>query len=165
MQTISIKQQLYDLSPATLKQGSIFGAISNSAIEFLLSEGKLCEFAAQEVIFHEGDAGDSFYILLYGDVAFYKGHAERPTLIRTIVPGEALGYVTMIALSPRAGTARTEKNSLLLRIDSHVFAAFHDTHSFDFGIMILNLSRDMARQIQRLSGTIADLTDVTRTVF
>ncbi|MFD1383778.1 cyclic nucleotide-binding domain-containing protein [Rhodanobacter aciditrophus] len=155
MNTIQISQCVEDITPERLKTGSIFGALSPSGIQYLVNEGELLHFSKGESVFENEDKGDFFYIVITGEVAFYKKHSTNATLIRRVSFGEALGYVTMISLTQRLGNARAEKDAILLKVDYNLFAAFHDKHAFDFGILILNLSRDMARNIQKLSNTIA----------
>lgn len=154
MNTVNISNCPYDLATDTLKTGSIFGALCPSAIEFLLQEGELLHYVANEKVFSDNDKGDSFYIVIEGEVSYFKEYAAHSNLIRHVCFGEALGYVTMISLAPRLGYAVAKTDTLLLQIDYTVFGNFHERFAFDFGILILNLSRDMARNIKKLSTTL-----------
>ena len=154
MNTINISHCPYNLETDMLKTGSIFGALSSSAIEFLLKEGELIHFDADEKIFSDNDKGDSFYVVIEGEASYFKEYAAHSNLIRRVKFGEALGYVTMISLGPRQGYAVACTDALLLKIDCHVFGRLHEHYAFDFGILILNLSRDMARNIRKLSDTL-----------
>ncbi|WP_067219987.1 Crp/Fnr family transcriptional regulator [Marinomonas gallaica] len=156
MNTVNAKNCPYDLSPETLKTGSIFGALSPSSIEYLVHRGDLIELKAGEQLFKDDDKGDNFYIIIEGTLCYYRDSDDASSLIRRVSFGQALGYVTMISLSSRNGHAVAETDSVLLKIDYNVFGEFHDRFAFDFGILILNLSRDMARNVQVLSRTLAD---------
>lgn len=156
MNTVSTKNCPYDLSADTLKTGSIFGALSASAIDFLVNRGKLIHLEKGEALFNDGDKGDSFYIIVTGMLFYYQDNEKASSLIRTVSFGQALGYVTMISLSPRNGYAKADCDTVILEVDYNVFGEFHDKFAFDFGILILNLSRDMARNIQVLSHTLAN---------
>ncbi|WP_067099397.1 Crp/Fnr family transcriptional regulator [Marinomonas atlantica] len=155
MNTVNIKNCPYDLSPETLKTGSIFGALSPSAIDFLVNRGAMLHIESREQLFADGDKGDSFYIIIEGTLNYYLDSNNASSLIRKVSFGQALGYVTMISLCPRNGYAVADTDTTLLEIDYNVFGEFHDRFAFDFGILILNLSRDMARNIQVLSHTLA----------
>lgn len=158
MNTVNQANCPYDLSTDLLKTGSIFGALSPSSIQFLIESGSLMLVGKDERIFSDHDKGDSFFIVLDGEVGYYRenqcAETSNTTLIRRVSFGEAVGYVTMISLAPRSGYAIAESDALLLEINYQVFGDFHDKYPFDFGILILNLSRDMARNIQKLSKTL-----------
>ena len=142
MKTVLAKNIKYDISPSHLKEGSIFGALSDSSITFLLENGVLHQASKGDEIFSYGNKGASFHTVLYGTLDFYKQHGEKKTRTRTIQFGEAIGFVSMIALHERVG--------------SLLFSDFHDKHSFDFGILLMNLSRDMARTIRVLSNSLVE---------
>lgn len=156
MNTVSTKNCPYDLCADTLKTGSIFGALSASAIDYLVGRGKLVHLEKDEVLFNDGDKGDSFYIIITGTLCYYQDNETNTSLIRKVSFGQALGYVTMISLSPRNGYAKADDDTVILEVDYNVFGEFHDHFAFDFGILIMNLSRDMARNIQILSRTLAN---------
>jgi CRP-like cAMP-binding protein len=156
MNTVNTKNCPYDLTADTLKTGSIFGALSASAIDYLVNRGKMIHLEQGEQLFSDGDKGDSFFIIIEGTLSYYREKNNASSLIRQVTFGQALGYVTMVSLSARNGYAIADTDAVLLEIDYSAFGEFHDRFAFDFGILILNLSRDMARNIQILSQTIAD---------
>jgi CRP-like cAMP-binding protein len=156
MKTVLAKNIKYDISPSHLKEGSIFGALSDSSITFLLENGVLHQASKGDEIFSYGNKGASFHTVLYGTLDFYKQHGEKKTRTRTIQFGEAIGFVSMIALHERVGSLYALEDCLLLEISSQLFSDFHDKHSFDFGILLMNLSRDMARTIRVLSNSLVE---------
>ncbi|NVK72532.1 cyclic nucleotide-binding domain-containing protein [Marinomonas sp. CT5] len=160
MNTVLAKESTYDISPAHLKEGSIFGALSEASILYLLEHGELHEVAKGEEIFSYGCKGESFHAVLHGVLDFYKQHGKKKRKTRTIRFGEAIGFVSMIALHKRVGSVCAVEDSLLLEISSHLFSDFHDQYPFDFGILLMNLSRDMARTIRVLSNALVENDDV-----
>ena len=156
MNTVTTKNCPYDLCADTLKKGSIFGALSASAIDYLVERGKLTHLDDGELLFEDGDKGDSFYIIITGALCYYQDNDMDTSFIRRVTFGQALGYVSMISLSPRNGYAKALGDTVILEVDYNAFGEFHDHFAFDFGILILNLSRDMARNIQVLSRTLAN---------
>lgn len=156
MKTVLAKESQYDISPAHLKEGSIFGALSEPSIQFLLNEGVLHKVTKGDEIFSYGSKGGSFHTVLYGKLDFYKQHGDKKLRTRTICFGEAIGFVSMIALHERVGSLCAIEDSLLLEISSQLFSDFHDQYPFDFGILLMNLSRDMARTIRVLSNALVE---------
>ncbi|MBJ7538170.1 cyclic nucleotide-binding domain-containing protein [Marinomonas transparens] len=156
MNTVLVSEAEYDISPQELRKGSVFGALSDKAIHYLLAEGTIHKVITGDDVFHYGDKGDNFYIVLHGSLDFFKQHNKKTSHTRVVNFGEAVGFVAMIALHDRVGTAVALEDSLLLEVSSNLFSDFHDAFPFDFGIFLLNLSRDMARTITALGDVIVE---------
>lgn len=156
MKTVSITETKYDISISRLKEGSIFGALSEPAIQYLLDNGILKQANKGDKIFSYGGKGDHFHIVLHGSLEFYKHHDNKSTLTRTVHFGDVIGFVSMIALHNRVGSLYAQEDSFLVEISSCLFSDFHDHFPFDFGILLMNLSRDMARTIRTLSNALVE---------
>lgn len=156
MKTVKTQETKYDLTPSKLKEGSIFGALSERSIIYLLSHGRLMELKAGEQVFDYGEKGDRFYIVLHGCLDFYKRHNNQTCHTRTINSGEAVGFVSMIALHDKVGKTLAKEDSIILEVTSQIFSDFHDDHPFDFGILLMNLSRDMARSLRALGNALVE---------
>ncbi|MGO3454082.1 MAG: cyclic nucleotide-binding domain-containing protein [Marinomonadaceae bacterium] len=154
MNTVQINEVHFDISLPTLKTGSVFGALSEESIDYLLQRGVIYSAIKEESIFQYDDKGDSFYTVLHGSLDYLKHHDNQFVHTRFIEFGESIGFVSMIALHDRVGNVYAKEDSLLLEISSQLFSDFHDHYPFDFGILLMNLSRDMARTIREISNTL-----------
>lgn len=141
----------------TLRTASILGAISSDAIAFMLEEGTLLMLEKGETLFNFGDKGSSFFIVAQGTIDFYKHHQGKRAQTRSAAFGNELGFVSMIALHDRTGEAVAYENSLLIEISCDVFARLHEEYPFDFGIITLNLARDMARTLRKLGNDLVEV--------
>lgn len=162
MKIMNPQQCGYDLTLEALKMGSIFGALSDGAIQFLLSHSQLQEYQKGEPIYSQGDVADYFFAVLHGAVDVSKRPKKRDSDYREysieevqIQFGESLGFGEMIALTPRVADAWAGEKSLLMKIDWDLLNSIHEEHPFDFGILILNLSRNIARIIIALAEGLA----------
>jgi CRP/FNR family transcriptional regulator, cyclic AMP receptor protein len=71
----------------------LFDGLSWSYIDLLAEAAMLKEFAADEVIFHEGDPANRFYLILDGEVALESSSGERARiLLQTIGANDVLGW-------------------------------------------------------------------------
>ena len=156
MEKISLESFRQELSLEDLGSGSIFGALSVDAKNFLLEHGKIYRARAGETIFEYGDRGDSFFVVCAGSLEFYKKHEGEYIQTRTVGFGEEVGFVAMIALHDHVGNAVAREDSLLLEIDSNLFSQLHQSCPLDFGLLLLNLARDMARVIRKLGNKLVD---------
>jgi len=131
-----------------------FGALSDQAILSLLQGGKLCKLAAGEKIVRLGEDAEDFQIVLAGRTAFYKQGEGREVFTRHFCPGDQLGFDLMIGLIPHNGTDVAEEESLLLIVDKALFYRTHIDYPADFGLLMINLSRELAREIAFLEDAL-----------
>ena len=161
MKQITFEEFTQSMAPEGLSAGSIFGALSGNAIQFLLQKGRIYEVRAGDTVYEYGDRGDRFYIVCRGVIEFFKYHNDEFHLIRTAGFGQEVGFVAMIDLHEEGGSAIAKEDSLVLQISSELFSDLQKAHPLDFGLMTLNLARDMARVISKLGELLIDQTSVT----
>jgi CRP-like cAMP-binding protein len=150
MQQITVSELEATLPIDQLKNGSIFGALSTNAIDFLLSKGKLFKVKSGERIYDYGERGESFFIVCKGCLSFLTKYENECFHTRNINFGEESGFVSMISLQDHSGYAVAREDSIVLEVNAALFGDLHAELPFDFGIITLNLSRDMARTITKL---------------
>lgn len=156
IKNLSYEQIKTHINPEVLKDGSIFGALSEKAINFLLQSGDIMEIQKGDRLFENGDSCHGFYIVCLGSVDFYKQHNTNQIHTRTANFGEEIGFVAMIALLDHEGFAVANERSIVLKVSSGLFHKLHKNFSFDFGILTLNLARDVARTVRKLSNALVD---------
>lgn len=138
------------LDPGHLAEGSVLGALSVAAVEYLLMEGRIVELAAGETLFDVDEPADSFYVVCGGEVDFFRYFEQEMRCLRTLGFGAEVGFVAMIALQNRSGRVAAHSDCVLLEISTALFARMHQEHPVDFGVLLLNLTRDLARLVRKL---------------
>lgn len=146
-----------DIDPQKLCEGSIFGALSPDAAQFLLDNGMRRTLRAGEALFRHEEETTSFFVVCDGQIDFYKWYKGKNWKTRSIEFGQEVGFVSMIALHDRSGDAIASKDTLVLEISTELFAQLHQHYPLDFGLMLMNLARDLARVVKRLSDDVAEL--------
>jgi len=134
-----------------------FGAISELTILRLLERGRIIELEPNEELYQQGAQVQEFYVVLSGEILLYHHHLGKPAQTRIYRQGEQIGFVGMIALHARKGTAVAGQTSLLLEVPVNEFFQLHQHAPEDFGLLLLNLSREMARSIGQMGDRIAEL--------
>lgn len=150
MQTIGGAGLLSEWGAGRFKCGSTFGALSDEAVGFICARGRVVELADGERLFETGSAADSFFVVLEGRLDCFRECGGPDVPINQVCFGEQIGYASMIGLFPRLGYGRAFGRTLLIEVSIDLFYALHKSHPFDFGILMLNLSREMARRIRHL---------------
>jgi len=107
---------------------------------FAKSAGANLRFAAGNVIFNRGDAGDCLYIVQSGVIEMTIGDK----VVETCGENEAIGFMSMIDGAPRSSTARVKEGCEVSVIDARTFRFMIDEVP-NFAIYIMGA---MARRIR-----------------
>ncbi|SEQ03839.1 Cyclic nucleotide-binding domain-containing protein [Amphritea atlantica] len=156
MNRINSQQLLARYQLSSFNNASVFGALPNPAIYWLLDHGVIREVKKGETLFVPGEPGNSFHVILAGSVDYYKYHDSRFAYIRKFNSGEQIGFVSMIALHDRVGRAEACEESITLEIDTDVYHDFHISHPLEFGILMMNLAREMARTLRSTNNIVVE---------
>jgi CRP-like cAMP-binding protein len=151
MKVLDGQSLLAEVGLESFKRGSTFGALSDEAIRFLLTRGRILSLADGEALFHVGDKADSFFVALEGQLDGFRESHSKEVPVLTITFGEQAGYVSMIGLFQRIADAQAHGPTVMLEITSAVFHQMHEELPFDFGILMLNLSREMAQAFNKVT--------------
>lgn len=154
MQILDAAETIDRYGMAYLKELSTFGALSNEVIEDLFSNGVIRKYEKGEYVTRLNQLADDFQVLLSGRFAFYKRFEGRDVLTRHFRQGEQMGFDQMIGLLPQNGTDVALEDSVVLDISSEQFFKLHVDFPADFGLLMINLSRELAREVEILENVI-----------
>ena len=119
----------------------VFRSLSTTSIDFLCSRGTLAYFDQDQVVFQQGDRGDSLYLMLRGSVTIeVHGHA-----IRRLDQGSFFGEIAMIASLPRTATVRTVNAGVFFKIDADDFWEVLVQH-LDLGVFLESISEERLKE-------------------
>ena len=76
-----------------------------------------------EVIFAEGDAGDSLFMIIKGQVEVLKRFGDEQRTVGTLGPGEYFGEMALLGRDPRSATARALTQLDVLVLSASDFSA------------------------------------------
>ena len=113
------EQPMYTILEKTilLKTVDIFQDIPGELLSQISQISSVKNYEHGEIIFNEGDAGDSMFIVLSGEVSIKKGKK----LIAKLERGASLGEMALLDHETRSADALSEKDSVLLKINQDVF--------------------------------------------
>ncbi|THF81747.1 Npt1/Npt2 family nucleotide transporter [Cohnella fermenti] len=130
---------------AALRRAELFGGLPDrelSAIAERLSETTV---PAGTTIAREGEAGDSFYLIVEGKIAVGREGRKEGEL----GPGEGFGQTSLLTGRPRTADFRAEEPSRLLRLgSSDIYLLMFDRTGIALEMMKL-LSRRIRMQLDR----------------
>jgi len=154
MKTLDAAEVIDRLGIEYLRELSTFGAITEEVIVEMLQQGRIDQLEKGEYIAHFGEEAADFQVVLRGKLAYYKRFEGHDVLTRYFRQGEQLGFDEMIGLITRDGTDVAAEDSLILNISSAQFYNLHLEYPAEFGIFMINLARELAREIEMLEDVI-----------
>ncbi len=90
-----------------LARSGIFQGVDPESAESLAKDMDTIEARKGEVIFNEGEPGDSLYIILSGKVKLGRRAADgRQNLVAIMGPADMMGELSLFDPGPRTATAR-----------------------------------------------------------
>jgi CRP-like cAMP-binding protein len=99
-----------------LAQTPLFSGLDHDALEALLTQIGLVDLAPGEVLFREGEPGDTLYIVAEGEVGVaHEGPPRKP--VARLGPGSFFGEVALITDQARTATVEAITATQLLAID------------------------------------------------
>jgi signal transduction histidine kinase len=133
----------------------VFPGLEGDGLERLVGVARERAYSPQTVVVREEDAGDTFFVILQGQVEVTKQiDSQTERVLQRYGPGEFFGEIALIEPSPRSATVRTLTASTLLAIDKDDF----ETVLAQYSAMALTVMRKLAQRLRRADQTaIAEL--------
>jgi CRP-like cAMP-binding protein len=119
----------------------------------VLAGARRRRFKAKEVVFHEGDPGDTLHLLASGHVAI-RIHTPLGDVatVRMLRPGEFFGELAVVAPGPRNATAVALDAAETLSLDRAQFTELRARHSKVDDVLVAAL----VSEIRRLATQLVD---------
>ncbi len=100
-----------------LARSGIFQGVDSDAAESLVKDMETIEVRKGEVIFNEGEPGDSLYIVLSGKIKLGRRAADgRQNLVAIMGPSDMVGELSLFDPGPRTATATAVTDARLSRL-------------------------------------------------
>jgi CRP-like cAMP-binding protein len=155
VETVESSDVIEELGLAYFNELATFGALSDEVIEGLLRGGTITRYRVGEYLSRFGESATSFFVVLQGRFAYYKHCENHAVLTRYFHTGEQSGFDLMIGMIPHNGTDVAVEESLFLEISREQFYDLHVEHPGEFGLLMINLSRELSREIEMLEDVIS----------
>jgi len=143
----------------TLARSGIFQGVEPDAAEALAKEMETIEARKGEIVFSEGEPGDSLYIVLSGKLKVGRRAGDgRQNLIAVMGPSDMVGELSLFDPGPRTATATAVVDTRLARLRKQALRPWLNNRPE----IAEQLLRVLARRLRRTNNNLADLifTDV-----
>jgi CRP/FNR family transcriptional regulator, cyclic AMP receptor protein len=142
------------LAIESLRRCALFESVREEALAGVARQLRRRRFRRNEVIFHQGDPGDSLHVVSSGAVKIVLPHAEgEEAIIATLRPGDFFGELALLDGAPRSATAVAIERSETWALPRTAFLALLDD---DPGLRDALLA-GLAHELRRLTRHVEEL--------
>ena len=104
-------------------------ALSPEVRQSLVDRALIVKYCPAESIFHQGDQGDSLYIVAEGEVELLVEAEDGPKQLAVLGPGEFFGEMALLTGEARSASARSIGRSDLVKLSKDAMEATFTTNS------------------------------------
>ena len=144
-----------DFATDALRRCALFAQASEDALEACARSLRVRRFRRNETIFHQGDPGDSLYIIQSGAVKIVlpSPEGEEGAIIATLSRGDFFGELALLDGAPHSATAVALEPSELLVMRREPFQELIDTDR----ALRMALFAGLTAELRRLTGHVEEL--------
>jgi len=144
-----------------------FEKLEPKEVEQILHIMEVLKFEPEDLIFKEGDPGDSWYILYKGKVHALKHSANGDKVVNILVPRTCFGEMSILDGSPRSATIKAVEESTVFRFPRAAFFSQLDDNNIVAYKLALQMALVLAQRHRRLTDRLVatlqelEVTEVT----
>lgn len=140
-----------------LRNISMFSNIEVSKLKLLAFASDWLTFEPEQILFRQGEIGDTAYVIIEGEVDVLVEGDEGPVLISKRGKNDVIGEIAIFCDVPRTATIRASTELVTLRIAKDVFMQIVNGHPAVAVEIIRILADRLAKNTDELSRVKAKL--------
>ncbi|MCB1876972.1 MAG: cyclic nucleotide-binding domain-containing protein [Chromatiales bacterium] len=122
----SVKRGIDEAFLTRAIQQQIAPSVSPQDLNELVHSATIEQFAPGDVIFNEGDAGDSLHLVRVGSVTVSRTVAGKEVVLSYLSAGNYVGEMALLSDAPRSATVRATVRTETIRLDGQAFKSLLD---------------------------------------
>jgi CRP/FNR family cyclic AMP-dependent transcriptional regulator len=142
-----------------LRRCSLFGGLSDAALENISTLMLRQRFPAGAVILSEGSVNDRIYFIEQGTVEITKaappGGGPASRHIVSMCSGDVFGEMELIDIQPCEATVRAVEDTLTLSLSNRDLYLVSKSDMKTYALLIMNLARDLSRRLRHTDFLLA----------
>jgi CRP-like cAMP-binding protein len=150
------------LDPAIIQkikqQVPIFKGMTPDCLMRTLAVAEYYPVKAGEVVFNERDIGDSFFVLIAGEVLVEKLRNGLVVELARLSAGHCFGEMALVGNHLRSATVRATRDAMTMRF----YRELVDAHPESAHVIYRNIASILANRLDESSVMLADLVGQTR---
>lgn len=128
-----------------LRRIPLFARMEPARLKLLAFTSQRLSFEAGQALFHQGEPGDSAYILIEGEAEVSIDSPGGPIVVATLGRHAIVGEIAILCDVPRTATVNARTPLLTLRIDKETFFRLVN----EFPQMAVEIMRELAQRLEK----------------
>jgi MFS family permease len=117
----AIQEPTIDPLLRRLSEVTLFAGLPPARLESAMRAATIVAIRATEVVIHQGDEADRFYVIGEGEVEVTQTAEGQTRVLRRMGPGEVFGEIGLLSGVPRTATVTAVTDGRLLALDRQAF--------------------------------------------
>lgn len=130
----------------------LFAKIEPSKLKLLAFTSERLTFAANQVLFRQGDIGDAAYIIIDGQADVVVETPDGPLTVAQLGKNAFVGEIAILIDVPRTATVKATSKLETLKISKELFFRLVK----EFPEMAVEIMRELARRVEAMNVRLAD---------
>ena len=115
-------------------------------------------YSAGEIIFHEGDIGDSMYVIAEGELdVLPKNPAGEHHVIASLAAPQFFGEMSLIDKEYRSASVRSKTATTILQLSNENLHIFAKNYRNGFTWVVVNIARVLSIRLRETNRRLAEL--------
>ncbi len=131
-----------------LKGMSVFGAIRNDIVCFLLERSAVVSVRKDDFFFRERDHGQSMYVLETGKVAILKSWQGEERLLRELGAGDCFGEMALMDMQSRSASVVALEDCTAIELSADSLLELYEKDLEQFALIQMNMGREVSRRLR-----------------
>ena len=151
---------LFSSKESFLKKIQLFADLTDRELKAIARDIKQRPYKEGDLIFHEGDPGESLFIVRSGKVRIYVGGNRSGVETSVILfgrPGEIFGELAVVDGEPRSASARAIENTVVYFIDRQTF----QRHMMSIPQLAMNFTQLLTKRMRYNTSQLNSMASMT----
>ncbi len=133
---------------AVITASPLFEMLSGGELARLSELARQRHYAAGDLIFEEGELGDSLFVIVRGEAEVLRREADTQRLLTVLGPPAFFGEMSVIDKEYRSATLRARTEADLLQLTMQDLGAFRKAHPDGFTFVVINIARILSARLR-----------------
>src|SRR6218665_410023 len=140
---------------AVVSSSQLFDMLSSAELLYLSELAEQRRYSAGELVFEEGELGDSLYVIVRGEVEVVRrDDSGRPRPLTVLTAPELFGEMSLIDKEYRSATVRARTAAELLRLTAQHLATFRQAHRDGCTFIVINIARILSARVREANARL-----------
>ncbi|MEZ4272883.1 MAG: cyclic nucleotide-binding domain-containing protein [Myxococcota bacterium] len=140
-----------------LSESPLFDNLLTPERAMLADLFSVLEFEPGQVVFNQGDVGDSLYVIAKGDVdVLQKGTDGQPRVVAVLGAPQFFGEMSLIDKEYRSATIRAKTQAKLLHLTNENLHVFAKNYRNGFTWIAVNIARALSSRLRETNRRLAE---------